>query len=446
MKLAPSILTADFTQLGAQIQAAEHAGVDWFHLDVMDAHFVPNLSIGPAICAAVQKSTRLPCEAHLMMTTPDPFLADYKAVGMQRMIVHIEACQHVYATIQNIRKLGIGAGIALNPTTPLSDVEEILPYIDLVLLMSVVPGFGGQSYIAHTSQRIKRLRAMLDAIGSKALIEIDGGINASNLREIHQSGADMVVVGSAVFNKIHSIADSVAMLNNALYGKVVQFHDQTTLMLACAKRIVEIVNNAVTERGICHIALSGGNTPKALYAMFATPDYANVLDWKRIHIWWGDERLVSLDHPDSNYGMAHTTLLSRIPIPAQNIHRVQTELGAAHAAEHYHEALSAISAFDLILLGMGDDGHTASLFPNTLANIAPSALATHLFVEKLGQMRITLTPKCINNARHVMFMVTGANKRDTLNSVLHGRYQPDQLPAQIIYPRTGTLTWFTAVG
>ena len=216
MKLAPSIFTADFANLGQQVRDAEAAGVDLFHLDVMDGNFVPNITFGPTVCAAVQKNTSLLCEAHLMVLDPERYFEDYKAAGMQRIIIHVEACKPLYRAIQQIRNLGLQAGIALNPLTPLSAIEDVLPLVDLVLVMSVQPGFGGQQYIPGATSRIAKLRTMLDAIGSTAELEVDGGVNVKTIREVRDAGATMVVVGSAVYTDKHSVAFGVNELKRII--------------------------------------------------------------------------------------------------------------------------------------------------------------------------------------------------------------------------------------
>jgi ribulose-phosphate 3-epimerase len=216
MQLAPSIYTADFSRLGEQVRAAEEAGVDWMHLDVMDGAFVPNLTFGAAVCAAVKSCTSLPCEAHLMVADPDRFIEDYKNAGMQRLIVHVEACPHLYRTLQLIKSHGMQAGIALNPLTPLHVLEDALPHVALVLLMSVEPGYGGQAFISQALDRTRRVRALLDASSSTAALELDGGINAETLPAARDAGASIVVVGSAVYSQKFSVAEGVRQLRAAL--------------------------------------------------------------------------------------------------------------------------------------------------------------------------------------------------------------------------------------
>ncbi len=216
MKLAPSIYTADFARLGEQIRDAERAGVDVIHLDIMDGNFVPNITFGPMVCAAVTRNTSLLCEAHLMIEEPERTFHDYQEAGVTRVIVHVETCPHLFSTIQHLRQLKLQVGITLNPLTPLVALEEALPLVDLVLIMSVEPGYGGQKYIPASTHRIARLRQMLDRIGSQAELEVDGGVNVDTICEVRDAGASIVVVGSAVFNDAHSVAESVRNLRDTL--------------------------------------------------------------------------------------------------------------------------------------------------------------------------------------------------------------------------------------
>lgn len=416
------------------------------HLDVMDGHFVPNMSFGAMVCAGVKQSCAIPCEAHLMVSNPDPYLKDYAAAGMKRLIVHVEACNHLYSTLQQIKALGMQAGVALNPLTPLGMIEEALPLLDLVLIMSVEPGFGGQAFIPAALGRIRRMRQMLDAIGSNAQIEVDGGVNVSTIRQVREAGANIVVVGSAVYSPKYAVAEGIARLRTAMRGEVHRHANMAALMQACAQRITDIARQAIAERGVCHIALSGGNTPKQLYATLASAQWREQLDWTRIHVWLSDERNVPSAHADSNFNSADVALIQPCGIPAQNVHRVQTELGATAAAAAYEAelvaqlgAVPAPPVFDLILLGMGDDGHTASLFPGTLATLPAERLVVAHRVEKLNAERITFTPKLINAAREAMFLISGASKAAMLERVLNGPYRPNALPAQIVMP--AKLTW-----
>jgi ribulose-phosphate 3-epimerase len=214
-KIAPSILSADFAHLGAQVAEAEAGGADWVHVDVMDGHFVPNLTIGPLVVQALRPVTTLPLDVHLMIEAPERYLEDFARAGADVLTVHWEACTHLHRTLQQIRELGVKAGISLNPATPVSVLEEVLSEVDLVLLMSVNPGFGGQSYIPSSTAKIRKLRQLMQECESAALVEVDGGVNAQTIREVVVTGADVLVAGSAVFNDRKSVAENLSDLRKA---------------------------------------------------------------------------------------------------------------------------------------------------------------------------------------------------------------------------------------
>jgi ribulose-phosphate 3-epimerase len=196
IKLSPSILNADFGRLAEQVREAEAAGADYLHVDVMDGQFVPNISLGPAIVAAIRQATTIPLDLHLMIEEPRRFLREFVEAGAGIMTVHAEAVRHLHATVAAIQDAGIKAGVALNPATPLSAVEEVVDRLDLLLIMTVNPGFGGQALIPETLDKIARARALLDARGARAELEVDGGVKAENVAEVVRRGARVVVAGS----------------------------------------------------------------------------------------------------------------------------------------------------------------------------------------------------------------------------------------------------------
>ncbi|MFC1847191.1 ribulose-phosphate 3-epimerase [Chloroflexota bacterium] len=216
VKLAPSILSADFARLGEQVAEATRAGADYIHIDIMDGHFVPNITIGAPIVAALRSHTNLPLDVHLMIKTPARQIKQFADAGADIITVHVEACPHIHRVVQLIKDSGIKAGVSLNPGTPLDTLDEILPYLDLVLVMTVNPGFGGQTFIDGMLDKIARLRTDLDKKGLAAELEVDGGINAEIAPIVVQAGARVLVAGAAVFNSGQSVQEALAKIRASL--------------------------------------------------------------------------------------------------------------------------------------------------------------------------------------------------------------------------------------
>jgi ribulose-phosphate 3-epimerase len=216
IRLSSSLLAADFNRLGAQIAEAEAAGVDAFHVDVMDGLFVPNIGIGLPILEAVRRATRLPLDVHLMIEQPDRFLAEFVQAGANWVTVHVEGAHHLHRTLTHIRDLGAHPGVTLNPGTPPGVLSEVLGMVDLVLVMTVNPGFGGQRFIEGQLPKIAALRAALDALGSDAILSVDGGVGAGNAARVVAAGATQLVAGSAIFNDEQGVAEAVRALRAAV--------------------------------------------------------------------------------------------------------------------------------------------------------------------------------------------------------------------------------------
>ena len=212
--ISPSILSADFARLADAVQQVEAAGADWIHVDVMDGHFVPNLTVGPPMVEALRKVTTLPLDVHLMMTNPDEFIPEFAKAGADILTVHVETCPHLHRTVQSIKEQNVKAGVSLNPATSATTLEHILGDVDLVLVMSVNPGFGGQKFIGGTLDKIRQIRTMINTSKGSPYLEVDGGITVLNVASVLKAGANVLVAGSAIFGS-SNITDTIRQLRTA---------------------------------------------------------------------------------------------------------------------------------------------------------------------------------------------------------------------------------------
>lgn len=216
--IAPSILSADFRHLERQIQEVTRAGADWLHLDIMDGHFVPNITFGPMVVKTIRSISKLPLDTHLMIEQPENYLEDFKNAGANRITVHVETCPHLHRTIHQIKELGLKAGVTLNPATPAATLAEILPFVDLVLVMTVNPGFGGQKFIASMIDKIREVRGMIDQVNSRIFLEVDGGVSEKNAADLVRAGANVLVAGNSIFGSTN-VAKSLKNIRKKAFSE-----------------------------------------------------------------------------------------------------------------------------------------------------------------------------------------------------------------------------------